>query len=107
MSKSIKKIDALTSLRFVAAALIVLHHSRGLFDFDQSLGDPFQLSQAVSFFFVLSGFILTYVYPSLGDTGARRFFLARVARIWPAHVAAFLLIVALVPSARPQLPTAL
>ena len=48
------------------------------------------LGQGVSFFFVLSGFILTFVYPTL-DTGreVRGFWLARFARIWPAYMATF------------------
>ena len=87
------KLHALTALRFFAAAAIVLHHSSGLFPWDQSLTDTFHLSQAVSFFFVLSGFILTYVYPSLDAWPARaRFLRARFARIWPAHLAAFALL---------------
>ena len=34
---SVKKLNALTSLRFVAATLIVIHHSRGLFGFGEYL----------------------------------------------------------------------
>jgi peptidoglycan/LPS O-acetylase OafA/YrhL len=90
------RLDALTSLRFFAAALIVLHHSRGGFDLPLNWGAPIVLSQAVSFFFVLSGFILTYVYPSLQESGRRRFLLARFARLWPAHVTAFLLTISAV-----------
>jgi peptidoglycan/LPS O-acetylase OafA/YrhL len=53
---------------------------------------PFQFTQAVSFFFVLSGFILCHAYPQLQSWEQRgRFLLARFARLWPAHVAAFLL----------------
>jgi peptidoglycan/LPS O-acetylase OafA/YrhL len=63
------------------------------------------LVQGVSFFFVLSGFILTYVYPSLDAPGAvRRFLVARVARIWPAHLATLLLAVWLMRSHSPPLP---
>jgi peptidoglycan/LPS O-acetylase OafA/YrhL len=87
------KIDSLTGLRFIAAAMIVVHHSRALF------GEPlrhFALNQGVAFFFVLSGFILTYVYPELPNRRALgRFFVARVARIWPAHAATFALTLAL------------
>src|SRR5690242_19654398 len=87
-----KKLYALTSLRFVAAALIVLGHSQGTFGIPKDAWAPFVMSQGVSFFFVLSGFILTYVYPSLKLFGIRRFLLARFARIWPAHITAFILL---------------
>ena len=73
----------LTSLRFFAAAMIVVHH--GTVDFALP-PVPLTLDQGVSFFFVLSGFILTYRYPELaGWQAIRRFLILRVARIWPAH----------------------
>jgi peptidoglycan/LPS O-acetylase OafA/YrhL len=97
ISARFNKLPALTSLRFIAAALIVLHHSQGNFGIARDATAPFVLSQGVSFFFVLSGFILTYVYPTLQDIGKRRFLLARFARIWPAHIAAFALVFALFP----------
>lgn len=86
------RLDALTALRFVAAALIVVEHSAGNFGFPDDLGSPFVLDQAVSFFFILSGFILTYVYPTLPTPAIPRFLRARIARVWPGHVAAFLLL---------------
>jgi peptidoglycan/LPS O-acetylase OafA/YrhL len=99
-----KKLQALTSLRFLAAALIVLHHSQGSFGIPQDAWAPFVLSQGVSFFFVLSGFILAYVYPSLQVVGKRRFLLARFARIWPAHIVAFALVFVLFPPGYRSLP---
>src|SRR5580765_5922555 len=90
-----KKLEVLTSLRFFAAALIVVQHSRGSFGLPEQWGEPFMFDQGVAFFFVLSGFILTYVYPSLDTFGRRRFVLARIARVWPAHVAALILLLLL------------
>ncbi len=56
------------------------------------------LWQAVSFFFVMSGFILTYVYPQLQTAEERnRFLLTRYARIWPTHLVTFALILILLP----------
>jgi peptidoglycan/LPS O-acetylase OafA/YrhL len=77
------KLDALTGLRFLAAALIVVHHSTAL-----RIPIPlWSFGHGVSFFFVLSGFILAYVYPRLEDAGAiKQFLVLRAARIWPAHV---------------------
>jgi peptidoglycan/LPS O-acetylase OafA/YrhL len=85
-----KKIDCLTSLRFFGAAAIVIHHSRGTLWLTPENLNHFALDQAVSFFYVLSGFVLTYVYPKIEDvSAAKQFYLARFARIWPAHITAF------------------
>src|SRR5688572_22687863 len=86
-----EQLDPLTSLRFAAAAMIVVLHTRGVFGLPADWGEPFAFAQAVPFFFVLSGFILTHVYPNLDAAGSRRFLVARVARLWPAHAATFLL----------------
>src|SRR5207249_11094077 len=94
----VSRLDTLTSLRFIAAAMIVVHHTRGCFGIPPRWGDPFPLQHGVSFFFVLSGFILTYVYPSLRLSGAPRFWWARFARVWPAHAFAFVLALFLLPS---------
>jgi peptidoglycan/LPS O-acetylase OafA/YrhL len=86
-----KDLPALTGLRFVAAALIVIHHSTVF-----GLQPPrFLYDHGVSFLFVLSGFILAYVYPRLsGAREAAVFIWNRLSRIWPAHVT--MLIVAVV-----------
>ena len=57
----------------------------------------------VSFFFVLSGFVLTHAYGD-GRVSWRRFYLARIARIAPLHLfCIFLLLLALpLPAARGQ-----
>jgi peptidoglycan/LPS O-acetylase OafA/YrhL len=93
------KLDALTSLRFFAALMIFLCHVFEMFGLSGKAGtEGLALFQGVSFFFVLSGFILAYVYPKLEKPYAReQFLLARFARIWPTHFAAFLLTLALVP----------
>jgi peptidoglycan/LPS O-acetylase OafA/YrhL len=84
-----RRLDALTSLRFFAAMMIVGYHAAGMLGIGHA---PVNLGHGVSFFFVLSGFILAYVYPRL-DTAAevRGFWRARIARIWPAHIATLVL----------------
>jgi len=77
----------LTGLRFLAASAIVLHHLRGSFGFPYI---DWPLGNAVSFFFVLSGFILAHVYGQIEDSaGLQRFWRARFARIWPLHAVTF------------------
>src|ERR1039458_4042522 len=94
------KINALTSLRFFAAFAVVVYHMR-----DYSLaglrGGPLEKARlAVDLFFVLSGFILAHVYGAAFTekrSSLRAFFVARLARIYPAHLAmmiVFLLYVA-------------
>jgi peptidoglycan/LPS O-acetylase OafA/YrhL len=59
---------------------------------------------AVTFFFVLSGFILCYVYPELAGWKARgRFLLARLARVYPTHLASLALLVVLLPEVGPAI----
>lgn len=84
----LRRLEALTSLRFVAAAAVVFYHSRGSFGLPQDItfGDTIPLYTGVSFFFILSGFILAYIYPAFGGAGeAGRFLWARFSRVWPAH----------------------
>ena len=56
------------------------------------------LSQGVTFFFVLSGFVLTYTYGE-GPLAVRRFYWSRLARIWPAAAVSILLVPLLLPRA--------
>lgn len=94
-----ERLDALTSLRFFAAFLIVFHHSFGAFGFGQGWNERLPTYQAVSFFFVLSGFILTYVYRTFETKeDVWRFYIARFARIWPLHIFTLLLVVILFKS---------
>jgi peptidoglycan/LPS O-acetylase OafA/YrhL len=85
-----KNIPALTGLRFFAAMAIVLWHSQTGYFFKYGAFSPFYLAGAVPVFFVLSGFVLTISagkYKSWSD-----FFVARIARIWPTHIAALMLV---------------
>jgi len=91
-------LHALTSLRFIAAFAIVVLHYRDL------LGTMpawlFKLIVAgqfgVTFFFILSGFILTYKYrdwfsQGVADASYWRFQRFRLARIYPIYVLGLLL----------------
>ncbi len=90
----------LTSVRFLAAlAVLVLHF--GLISTADSRGRFMGLAQhgraGVSFFFVLSGFILTFNYRDwfrgqVSGKLLRRFAQARFARVYPMHVVALVAI---------------
>jgi peptidoglycan/LPS O-acetylase OafA/YrhL len=89
-----RQLDALTSLRFFAASAVVLYHVP--FTLTQSVGWTIlpDGSLGVSFFFVLSGFILRHVYR--GDRlDAKRFYRKRFARIYPLHIITFIVWIAL------------
>lgn len=76
-----RDLPSLTSLRAIAALLVFLFH----LDRWEVLDVPvFQLGDTgVSFFFVLSGFLLAWGYEE-GST--RLFYWRRMARIYPSHV---------------------
>jgi peptidoglycan/LPS O-acetylase OafA/YrhL len=89
-----RRLDSLTSLRWFAAALVMGFHASGLLA-REHLGPVYQALQsgpaAVSFFFILSGFVLTWSYQPGQRLGA--FWRNRAARIYPAHIATWLLMV--------------
>src|SRR5271156_4621346 len=88
------KLQALTSLRFFAAAMLVVFHSAPQIcpEWSDFVLHKLALNQGVSFFYVLSGFILTYVYPNLqGRESIVKFLRARIARVYPVYVVAFFL----------------
>jgi peptidoglycan/LPS O-acetylase OafA/YrhL len=80
-------LHALTPLRFIAAGFVFLHHAIELPGVTMKFHA--EAGVALSFFFVLSGFILTHAYPDLDASGAwSRFYQARVARLLPAYLGA-------------------
>jgi peptidoglycan/LPS O-acetylase OafA/YrhL len=91
-------LPALTSIRFCAALTVVLAHftALGLLALPPAWiaaldgGRP-----AVSLFFVLSGFILALTYrDALAQGGARRYYAARFARIYPVLLLSLVLALA-------------
>jgi peptidoglycan/LPS O-acetylase OafA/YrhL len=92
---SMGEVLPLTSLRFAAAFYVLLFHTlREAFALHSGLAVTLVGAGyvSVSFFFTLSGYILAYVYLSQGkaiDKG--RFWLARVARIYPVFLLTMLL----------------
>lgn len=97
--QEIKFFHQFNALRFFAAALVLLHHAESLrLQFGLvNLKDwgLFQNGQnAVTFFFVLSGFLITYLLlkevKTTQTVRIKTFYLKRVYRIWPLY---FLLVI--------------
>ncbi len=96
------KIEQLTFTRFVAAiAIVVFHFSKEVFPFSVSGIDRFTvfLNVLVSYFFVLSGFILAINAKEKIDL--KQFYFNRFARIYPLYLFALLATLALIRSLRP------
>lgn len=91
-------LPSLTGLRFVAATMVLVHHAA-------MVGQvPFLSSwhgfgtTGVSFFFVLSGFVLTWSTP--GSEKISDFYVKRVFRIWPLMFLSILLAIPVFYSGR-------
>lgn len=79
------RLDSLTGLRFFAAFVVVLRHAvPGLFPLPGLLELSLIGPIGVGFFFVLSGFVLTWTWKPGGSK--KNFYARRAARIIPLHV---------------------
>ncbi len=97
--KNITLFKGLNALRFFAAILVVMHHSEtikqknGLANVEW-LGLFRNGGNAVTFFFVLSGFLITYLLlkerKKSGNVNVKNFYWKRILRIWPLY---FLLVI--------------
>ena len=91
-------LSSITSLRGIAALLVVIFHIDGIWIHMAPKASGFFLHQCylmVDFFFILSGFILVHVYGASFGEGVglftyKRFIRHRFARIYPLHLFAFL-----------------
>lgn len=112
MYRQITYFEGLNALRFFAAFLVLIHHGETVrkkyatIDFEWlSLFKNGGI--AVEFFFVLSGFLITYILLKeryeTGTTSIRRFYLKRVLRIWPLYFLVILLVTLVLPIVLPWL----
>jgi peptidoglycan/LPS O-acetylase OafA/YrhL len=91
-----RELLPLTSLRFVAALLVFSWHCVPT----RRVSATFSFGYiGVAFFFLLSGFILTYTYHDafrdrLRPEAIRSFYAARIARVYPLHLATMPLMIA-------------
>lgn len=96
MSKQSEHLAPLTSLRFVAALFIYIHHIWGKFDLPLISTHGLFFGVGVPFFFALSGFILSYNYSKPKNlTDYIRMISYRLARIWPLHVSCLIIFIVL------------
>ena len=106
MYKEIAYFSGFNALRFFAAFLVVIFHieeTRLMFELpnhtDWSIVSHGRL--AVTFFFVLSGFLITYLllkeHARHRDVSVSRFYMRRVLRIWPLYFFMVALGLAVIP----------
>jgi len=96
LNQSRPQIQALTSLRFIAAFFILILHAKDHELIPASFLHSVDLSKSVAFFFVLSGFVLAYAYTNR-NYRKFAFYQSRFARIWPATFASILFTLIILP----------
>ncbi len=95
----IRHIQSHTSLRGIAAAFVVFGHYTAVFGRDVAGMDFYRphTHLGVDLFFLLSGFVLAYVYKDTFSTGVSagswgQFMIRRLARIYPLHIATLIIV---------------
>lgn len=78
-------------LRFIAAFWVLIFHARVHFGYIPFLSSLMPIIQqgvlAMSMFFILSGFILSYRYSDFKENGSwAAFYQARIARLYPVYL---------------------
>lgn len=83
-TKSNTQVTALIFFRFVAAIIVInFHYAKEI----MSLGHFYTAGQQmVTFFFVLSGFVLGYSYSMRPSVEAKKFYLSRLIKIVPLYM---------------------
>jgi len=90
------RIDQLTFTRFIASLLVInFHFGRNIAPFNFECLKPFfdRGNIAVSFFFILSGFVMVVAYGNKGKISPIYYIQKRFARIYPAFFLASLLMI--------------
>lgn len=89
-SARLPRLDAITGLRWWAAFAVFLFHLRNLVPLPMPLADVAQFGYlGVTFFFVLSGFVLTWSWRA--EVDRRTFWWRRFSRIYPLSVVTLLI----------------
>ncbi|HRJ56915.1 MAG TPA: acyltransferase [Anaerolineales bacterium] len=93
-----KRIDQLTTTRFIMVLLVLIYHGAG--EYYTAFLNFFPVSPllysgptAVSYLYVLSGFVMSLVYYRPGETfNVLGYWRARFVRIYPLYIIAFILV---------------
>ena len=92
MPQPVNKLDQLTTTRFIAALSVVLFHGGGNIGILKYLPMLSSGPTAVSYFYVLSGFVMALVYYRPGKSfEIKKYWLARFSRIYPVYIFSFVL----------------
>ena len=94
--KTFQYLEGLNTLRFFAAFLVIIYHAHGslikigLME-NGSVPVLDKGTDAVDFFFTLSGFLITYLLlkeiNQSNDVSIKKFYIRRALRIWPVYFA--------------------
>ncbi len=97
------RLDSLTALRFFAAlAVVALHSSTRIAHVHLLSVAAWAGPAGVDFFFVLSGFVLTWSHNASKST--RSFYWNRFARVWPLHALTWLAMILVLVSLGTSVP---
>jgi peptidoglycan/LPS O-acetylase OafA/YrhL len=81
----LEHLTSLTALRFFAALSVFFSHVHFVKGTEYSIFFMEKGYVGVTFFFILSGFILSYSYGQRKDMNKKKFYFTRFARIYPLH----------------------
>ena len=100
----------LNGVRAIAAMMVVIHHveqTKAMFALPSSYRSSLLGELGVTLFFVLSGFLITYLLlvekHDLGTISLRAFYARRILRIWPLYYLIIVLAFFIVPTFFPTL----
>lgn len=95
------RLDAITALRWWAALAVFLFHVRNIVPLPGAVAEFARFGYlGVAFFFVLSGFVLTWSWRPTVDK--RTFYWRRFARVYPLNVVTLLLAIPVFYSFNPN-----
>ncbi len=108
MYSNISHFKQLNSLRFIAAFLVLIHHAEKVrTKYILPSFEEYSIANlggfAVTFFFVLSGFLITYLLlkerQQTNRISIKKFYMRRIIRIWPLYFLLVALGLFIIPSA--------